>query len=253
MAMTLHVVPDDCAVEDVEGGKQRCGAVTFVVVRHSAGAASLHRQSWLGAVKRLDLAFFVNREHDCISGWIDVETDDVLELLCKLRIVRQLERADAMGRKLMGLKNALHRSQAHACRLRQRPSRPMGCCSRRRAKRQVDDPLHRGRRQWWLAGFARLVARQPVHAFGHKSRLPAPHYRLRLAGSPHDLGGTAAIGRRKDDFGTPNMLLRRVAIANDRFKSTAIARRDVDDNSCSHIESLNCFEHFGNRPNESDH
>ena len=88
MAMTLHVVPDDCAVEDVEGGKQRCGAVTFVVVRHSAGAASLHRQSWLGAVKRLDLAFFVDREHDCISGWIDVETDDVLELLCNSLNVR---------------------------------------------------------------------------------------------------------------------------------------------------------------------
>jgi sulfatase maturation enzyme AslB (radical SAM superfamily) len=29
--------------------------------------------------------------------------------------------------------------------------------------------------------------------------------------------------------------------------------RDVDDNSCSHNESLDCFGRFGNCPNESDH
>jgi bifunctional non-homologous end joining protein LigD len=28
---------------------------------------------------------------------------------------------------------------------------------------------------------------------------------------------------------------------------------DVDDDSCSHEENLNCFGRFGNRPNESDH
>jgi hypothetical protein len=40
------------------------------------------------------------------------------------------------------------------------------------------------------------------------------HHRLGLAGSPRDLGRAAAIGRRQDDFGAPNMLLRRVAIAD---------------------------------------
>jgi hypothetical protein len=35
----------------------------------------------------------------------------------------------------------------------------------------------------------------------------------------HDLRPTAAIGRGKDDFGAPNMLLRRVAIDNDRLKA----------------------------------
>src|SRR5436309_5954023 len=34
--------------------------------------------------------------------------------------------------------------------------------------------------------------------------------------------------------------------------STAIVRRDVDDNSCSHDENFNCFGRFGNRLNESD-
>ena len=48
------------------------------------------------------------------------------------------------------------------------------------------------------------------------------HHRLGLAGSPRDLGRAAAIGRRQDDFGAPNMLLRRVAIADNRVKLTAI-------------------------------
>ena len=54
----LHVAADDGAVEDVEGGEQRGGAVTFVVVGHRAGAARLHRQPWLGTVERLNLALF---------------------------------------------------------------------------------------------------------------------------------------------------------------------------------------------------
>jgi hypothetical protein len=40
------------------------------------------------------------------------------------------------------------------------------------------------------------------------------------------------------------MLLRSAAIGN-RLKPTAIFRRDVHDNSCSHNESLNCFGRFG--------
>ena len=43
------------------------------------------------------------------------------------------------------------------------------------------------------------------------------------------------------------MLLRRVAVTDNRLKPTAISRHDVDDNSCSHDESLNCFGQFGNR------
>jgi hypothetical protein len=38
-----------------------------------------------------------------------------------------------------------------------------------------------------------------------------------------------------------------------RSDPTAIHWGDVDDNSCSHDESLNCFGRFGNRSNESDH
>ena len=61
------------------------------------------------------------------------------------------------------------------------------------------------------------------------------------------------VGRGEDDLGAPNVFLRRAAVRNNRLKAPAIRRRDVHNNSCSHAESLNCFERFGNRPNESDH
>ena len=97
MAVSFHVLPDDGAIEDIEGSKQRRGAVPFVVMRHCAGAARFHRQARLGAVERLDLALFVDREDHRMSGRVDVEADNVLEFLCELGIVRQLERSDAMG------------------------------------------------------------------------------------------------------------------------------------------------------------
>ncbi len=49
------------------------------------------------------------------------------------------------------------------------------------------------------------------------------------------------------------MLLWRATIRHNSLKSTAVRSRDVNDNSCSHNESLNCFGRFGNRPSESDH
>ena len=152
MAVSFHVLPDDGAIEDIEGSKQRRGAMPFVVMRHRAGAARFHRQAWLGALERLDLALFVDREDHRMSGRVDVEADNVLEFLCELGIVRQLERSDAMGGELMGLKDALHRSQTHARRLRQHPAGPMAGFSRRRRERQIDHPLHRGRRQRRPAG-----------------------------------------------------------------------------------------------------
>src|SRR5674476_19491 len=114
-------------------------------------------------------------------------------------------------------------------------------------------PLHGVGRQWRLAGLARLVAQQPFDALRHEPSLPGPDHRLGLARTTHDLGGAAAIGSGEDHIGTPHVLLRRTPIRDDRLKPTAIRSRDVDDNSCSHAESLNCFGRFGNRPNESDH
>ena len=73
-------------VAHVESRKQGRGAVALVVVRHRAGAALLHRQARLGAVERLDLALFIDRQHQGFVRRIEIKADDVLDLLDELRV-----------------------------------------------------------------------------------------------------------------------------------------------------------------------
>jgi hypothetical protein len=47
------------------------------------------------------LALFIDREDDRVLGRVDIEAGNVLEFNRELRIVRQLERADAMRGELM--------------------------------------------------------------------------------------------------------------------------------------------------------
>ncbi len=80
MPVALHAAPQHGAIEDVEGGEQGGGAVALVVMGHGAGAALLQRQAGLGAVKRLDLALLVDREHHGMGRRVDVEPDNVAQL-----------------------------------------------------------------------------------------------------------------------------------------------------------------------------
>ena len=54
---------DHLAVQHVERRKQRRGAIAFVVVRHRAAAAFLQRQSRLRPIQRLNLALFIQTQH----------------------------------------------------------------------------------------------------------------------------------------------------------------------------------------------
>ena len=86
MPVAGHALADDCAVEHVESRKQGRGAVALVVMRHRPAAALLHRQPRLGAVERLDLAFFIDRQHQGFVGRIEVKADDILDLGDEVRI-----------------------------------------------------------------------------------------------------------------------------------------------------------------------
>jgi hypothetical protein len=96
----VTLLPDG-AVKDVEGCEQRGGAITFVVVRHRPDTALASSANPAGCGRAPDLALLVNRENDRMGMRIDVEADDVFEFLGELRVVRQLERADAVRRELV--------------------------------------------------------------------------------------------------------------------------------------------------------
>jgi hypothetical protein len=78
MAVALHAAADHRAVEHAERGEQGGGAVPLVIVGHGLAAPGFDRQSRLGAIERLDLAFFVDRQHHRMGRRIDVKSDDVV-------------------------------------------------------------------------------------------------------------------------------------------------------------------------------
>jgi hypothetical protein len=75
------------AVENVHLGEQGRRAVPLIAMRHSSGATLLQRQSGLGAVERLNLALFVDRQDDGMCGRIDIEPDDIARSSCS-RLMR---------------------------------------------------------------------------------------------------------------------------------------------------------------------
>jgi len=59
MPMARQAVVNNRAVEHAEGRKQRCCAVSFVIVRHGPASALFHRQTRLSPVESLHLALLL--------------------------------------------------------------------------------------------------------------------------------------------------------------------------------------------------
>ena len=98
MAMALHVLAHHGAIENIEGSKQRRGAVPLIVVGHRSTAPLLHGQAGLGAVQSLDLAFFVNGKNERVCGRRHIKPNDILKLLNEFGVFRQLELPEPLPR-----------------------------------------------------------------------------------------------------------------------------------------------------------
>src|SRR5271156_1350288 len=232
--VTLHAAPDDLAFPDVEGGEQGGGTVALVVVGHGGAASFLHRQTGLGAIEGLDLALLVETEHDGVGWRIDIETDDLLELLGEFGIVGELERAHPMRLEPVPLPDAPHRGRADPHRLGHRRRAPMDRLMRRRLVGQGHDPIDGRGRQGRDARGSGLVAGEPLDPLMHEAFLPAPDHGFALADSARDRGRALAISGQNNDLRPPDVLLRAVAIPDDRLQASPIRRRDIDDYSLAH-------------------
>ena len=110
MAMARHALADDGAVEDIERREQRGRAVADVIMGHRSGPALLDRQARLGAVKRLDLRFLVDREHETVRRRVEIEPDHIAQFGGKRRVLRQLEASYPMRLQPMRRPDALNRA-----------------------------------------------------------------------------------------------------------------------------------------------
>jgi len=228
MAVALHVPAGDRAVEHVQRGEQRGRAVALVVVGHGRPPALLERQAGLGAVERLDLRLLVEAEHHGVGGWSDVEAYDVVEFLGEGGIVGELEGAPAMRGQPVGLPDFLHRRDRETDGLGHGARRPVRGFVVRRLQRHRHDGGGAvvGHRRH--AGRSRLVAQKACDALLHEPRLPAPDRGLRRAGRGHDAVRPDPVGAQQHDPGAPDMLLRRVAIRDQRLKPLPVRLAEGD-------------------------
>src|SRR4030081_1282883 len=141
MTMALHIASDHGSVEHVEGSKQRCGAVALVVVGHRSSTSLLQGKPRLGTIESLNLALFIDRQHNGVRGRIDIEADHIAQFIDELRIIRELELANPMGLEPMGTPNTLHRTDADANRLRPHGAGPVCGFTRRVRQRHGNHPF----------------------------------------------------------------------------------------------------------------
>jgi hypothetical protein len=83
-------------VEHVEGGEQRGGVVTLVVVGDAFDVAEPHGKHGLGAFEGLDLALLIDAKHYGLVGRIEIKPDHVAQLLDEEGIGGKLEAAGAV-------------------------------------------------------------------------------------------------------------------------------------------------------------
>jgi hypothetical protein len=245
MAMMLHIASDDGAVENVEGGEQRGRAVTLIVVCHRPGAALLHRQAGLSAVERLDLAFLIDREDDGMGWRIDIETDDIAQLAHKLRVSRQLELFHPVRLQAVCAPDALDGTRADVDDLRHHGGGPVGRLRWRVGLGERNDASDDVRSQRRNARGACLIVQEAVVTRLHEAFLPAPDTGLRLAGPAHDFIGANTVRAQQDDLGSPNMLVRGVAIPRERFQTAAVRGLESDGNSGSHAPDSHALSPLG--------
>jgi hypothetical protein len=93
------------------------------------------------------------------------------------------------------------------------------------------DGLDRRRRNARGSGF---VAGEPLDPLMHKALLPAADHGFALADRAGNSGRARAVGSQNNDLRPPDVLLRTVAIPDDRLQVSPIRRRDLDSNSLAH-------------------
>src|SRR6478752_2882155 len=162
--------------------------MSLVIMGHGTSAPLLHRQTRLGAIKRLNLALLIDRQDNGVVGRIDVEADDLVQFGGKLRIVRQFELTHPVRLEAMSTPYPLHRTDANPGCLRHRRTAPMTGRRRRASQRQGDHAFSHLRAQRRNARPSCLVPPKTGGSFLVETFLPAPDHRLGLARGLHDLG-----------------------------------------------------------------
>ena len=136
MTMPWLALGQDLACGHVEGGEEGGGAVTDVAMRDAFDVSEPKGQQRLGSLQRLGLALLVDAEHHRVVGWVEVESDDIVDLLDEERIGGELEVLLAMRLDIERFPDAVNRGPWTPPSCRPWNGNSNACC-RRQARCRV--------------------------------------------------------------------------------------------------------------------
>jgi hypothetical protein len=168
-----------------------------------------------------------------LSGII---VEDHMDVAACYRAVEDVERGEqrqAMRLKPVRAPDALNGTDADADGLGHHRAGPMRRFGRRVLERQGDDPLGHVLAQRRDGGEACFVAKKAVEVLLREVFLP--NAGLGLAGPAHHFVRPDAIGGKQDNLGPPSVLLRDVAVSEDRPEPLSIGAGNNDGNSRSKV------------------
>src|SRR5262245_14186193 len=163
--MPLGDTPEDLAGSDIKGRVQAGRAMAFVVVSPALNLPRTHGQQRLGAVQSLNLRLLIHRQHHSIGRRPQIQTHHVGNLLCKLRILADLEALDAVRLQIRRLPDLLHLPARHTRMLGHQAQAPMRRFLRDSLRRQPQDLPRRRRVQLTRLTGPRLIRQAGYSVF----------------------------------------------------------------------------------------
>jgi hypothetical protein len=124
-ALFRIALPNDLACRDVQRGKQVRRAMTAVRGCRSLRLSEDQREQRLPAFERLDLRLFVDAEHHCMVGRLQVEPNDIAHFFDKEIVVAERESSPPMRLEMKGAPNPRDRRLTDSDVSSQLPGAPM--------------------------------------------------------------------------------------------------------------------------------
>jgi len=214
VSMTRHAVADHFAIEHAQRGEQCGRAVALVVVRHCPATPLVDRQSWLGTIECLDLAFLVDAQDQGFVWRVEIKADHIVELFDKTFVAAELESLGQMRLEAVAIPNTLNRHPADALRLGHCADAPVSGASRCRVQSGLHDRPHFFLGDTWDTAWPRGIFLQSFQTKGKKSFPPQLHCRSGNLQRLRDVPAWDTLRRHHDNLRTLNQPQRQTSSAS---------------------------------------
>ncbi|EWH00314.1 hypothetical protein Q427_20275 [Halomonas sp. BC04] len=139
MSMAFLALCDDLSARDVQGGKQRGGAMSDVIMGDTLDIAQSHGQHRLGTVQCLYLGLLIDAQDHSVVRRIEVQPDDVAHFFDEEGVGGELEVALTVRLDAKEIEPTLDGAFGHARFLGHGAYAPMRTIGRFRLERPIDD------------------------------------------------------------------------------------------------------------------